>query len=92
MGGSQTTGGGLGQAVGGERNNRGKPGLFGVLLVEPCKRPASSDVPSRVVLSAEKGSPALSLAMLHGCRNGSRVSHPREQAGGTAEGEFGVSA
>lgn len=37
--------------------------------MEPRGCLASPDLPSKVVLSAEKGSPALSPAMLCGCRN-----------------------
>lgn len=37
------------------------------------------DLPSKVFLSADKGSPALSPAMLCGCRNDPQVSPPRDQ-------------
>jgi len=83
----ETAGGGLGQTPG-ERNNKGEPDPFGVLLVEPWKCLASLYLFSKVVLSAKKGSSALSPARLCGCRNDCQVSPPREQEGGTAEGEF----
>lgn len=72
----QAAGGGLGQALG-ERNKKGKVNLFGIFLVEPCEQPWIC--PPKCTSSADKGCPALSPAMLCGCRNDCQVSAPGEQ-------------